>query len=266
MSSDLSVDEAIVLDEAGYDACGLVTGSAVYRPSIFGRYAPMSTSTELTELSSALHLARSLAMNRLLDQAQSLGADGVAGVELEMRGAEGRGRDMEFFAMGTAVVRRADPGASSGTRRRRRDGHERRPFTSDLSGQQLYLLERAGFAPVEMVMGVCVYHVARQSVARWWSNVTANTELVNVTEALYESRELAMGRMQKEAEDAGAEGVVGVRIDEHAHIWGSQVIEFLAIGTAVVALEGGHQPLDVRTAMPLDDATVATDVRRLLGG
>ncbi len=270
ISSDLSVDEAILLDEAGYEPCGMVTGSAVYRPSIFGRYASPGANVELAALSGALHEARRLAMSRLVGEAEALGAAGVAGVRLDVRGAEGAGRDMEFFALGTAVSRRGSDSRGA-----------ERVFTSNLSGQELYLLERSGHTPVGLVMGVCVYHVARRSLGSWWSGMGRNIELANPTTALYDSREIAMSRLQQEALQAGAAGVVGVRIDQRSHVWGSRVVEFVAIGTAVtgtaapgMALTGmaasgtarSYLPLGVRFAVPLDDPVRATDPRRLLGG
>ncbi len=270
ISSDLSVDEAILLDEAGYEPCGMVTGSAVYRPSIFGRYASPGANVELAALSGALHEARRLAMSRLVGEAEALGAAGVAGVRLDVRGAEGAGRDMEFFALGTAVSRRGSDSRGA-----------ERVFTSNLSGQELYLLERSGHTPVGLVMGVCVYHVARRSLGSWWSGMGRNIELANPTTALYDSREIAMSRLQQEALQAGAAGVVGVRIDQRSHVWGSRVVEFVAIGTAVTstaapgtALTGmaasgtarSYLPLGVRFAVPLDDPVRATDPRRLLGG
>lgn len=270
ISSDLSVDEAILLDEAGYEPCGMVTGSAVYRPSIFGRYASPGANVELAALSGALHEARRLAMSRLVGEAEALGAAGVAGVRLDVRGAEGAGRDMEFFALGTAVSRRGSDSRGA-----------ERVFTSNLSGQELYLLERSGHTPVGLVMGVCVYHVARRSLGSWWSGMGRNVELANPTTALYDSREIAMSRLQQEALQAGAAGVVGVRIDQRSHVWGSRVVEFVAIGTAVTstaapgtALTGmaasgtarSYLPLGVRFAVPLDDPVRATDPRRLLGG
>ena len=61
----------------------------------------------------------------------------------------------------------------------------------------------------------------------------------NFTQALYEARELAMERMQKEAEDLQARGIVGVQLQEKSHGWGSHIIEFFAVGTAVIPSEGG---------------------------
>jgi uncharacterized protein YbjQ (UPF0145 family) len=50
-----------------------------------------------------------------------------------------------------------------------------------------------------------------------------------------------MERMQNEADEAQAEGIVGARIIERSHGWGSHVIEFFAIGTAVLSVSDDHQ-------------------------
>ena len=67
--------------------------------------------------------------------------------------------------------------------------------------------------------------------------VGQNVEMPNFTQALYDARELAMERMQHEAQELQAEGIVGVQLQERSHGWGSHVIEFFAIGTAIVASE-----------------------------
>jgi len=59
-----------------------------------------------------------------------------------------------------------------------------------------------------MVMGTCVYHIAHRGLGNVLSNVGKNTELTQFTQALYDARELAMERMQKEAEELHAEGIV----------------------------------------------------------
>ena len=66
-----------------------------------------------------------------------------------------------------------------------------------------------------------------------------NVEMQNYTQALYDARELAMERMQYEAQQVQAEGIVGVELQERSHGWGSHVIEFFAIGTAIVPIAGG---------------------------
>ncbi|MFZ0664161.1 MAG: heavy metal-binding domain-containing protein, partial [Acidimicrobiales bacterium] len=195
ISSDLSVDEAIVIEQAGYEPRGLVSGTCVFRPYIFGSWAPMSQNTELTTLSGALHEARTVAMRRMRNQAGRVAGEGVVGVRLSV---ETSSREFRFTAIGTAVARR----------NARPSNQAEQIFTSDLSGKDFALLTAAGYKPLGLVMGVCVYHVARQSAGTWLKNQGQNTELVLITSALYDSRELAMGRMQEEALGLGAHGVV----------------------------------------------------------
>ena len=55
-----------------------------------------------------------------------------------------------------------------------------------------------------------------------------------------------MERMQSEAQEISAEGIVGVQLQEKSHGWGSHTIEFFAVGTAIIPREG-HDRRD-RTA------------------
>jgi uncharacterized protein YbjQ (UPF0145 family) len=66
-----------------------------------------------------------------------------------------------------------------------------------------------------------------------WKTVGQNSEMPNFTQATYDAREIAIARMQAEAERDGAEGIVGARVSEESHIWGEQAIEFLALGTSI---------------------------------
>jgi uncharacterized protein YbjQ (UPF0145 family) len=49
-----------------------------------------------------------------------------------------------------------------------------------------------------------------------------------------------MERMTGEANALEAAGIVGARIAQGSHGWGAHVIEFLAIGTAVVPVSVDH--------------------------
>jgi uncharacterized protein YbjQ (UPF0145 family) len=256
-SSDLTVDEAINVHQAGYEPRGLVSGICIFRPYAFGAYASMSESTELTAMSGAMHEARTVAMRRLREQATRVGGEGVVGVRLSV---ESNPREFRFSAIGTAISPRAGAGNSK---------HATGPagvFTSDLSGKDFTLLTAAGYQVLGMVMGVCVYHVARQAIGAWFQNQTKNVELDLITRALYDSRELAMGRMQDEALGLGAQGVVGMNVQEGTHAWGSHVIEFLAIGTAVKLAASEHVGLSPKLVVELEDQVVTTDPRAIRGG
>ena len=221
-TSDLSVNEFLLVKEAGFHPRGLVVGSSIYHIGFSNK--GWSTSREVQTLTQAMYAARELAMSRMEEEAAVLGADGVVGVRLDVGFYEwGRGT-AEFLALGTAVS--AEDGGNWKT-------PAGKPFTSDLSGQDFWTLLQAGHAPLGLVMGTCVYHVAHQGMFQAMGNVGQNKEMPNFTQALYEARELAMERMQDEAKKVGAEGIVGVQIQEKSHVWGSHTIEFFAMGTAV---------------------------------
>jgi uncharacterized protein YbjQ (UPF0145 family) len=101
-----------------------------------------------------------------------------------------------------------------------------------------------------MVMGSCVYHVGRRGPLRTLAQSGRNVELPNFTQSLYDARELAMQRMQSEAQDLNAEGIVGVSLSERSHGWGSHIIEFFAIGTAIVP---AGEPVQIEPPIPVLD-------------
>jgi uncharacterized protein YbjQ (UPF0145 family) len=105
--------------------------------------------------------------------------------------------------------------------------HAGKVFTSDLSINEFALLHGAGFEPIELVMGVSVYHVGYQ-----FTGIKQQSELPVLTDATYRARWNAMSRMQAEADSLGADGVVGVRLDWR-HQGEGEHLEFIAVGTAV---------------------------------
>ena len=106
-------------------------------------------------------------------------------------------------------------------------------FTSDLSVNEFLLIKEVGFHPLGFVMGSSIYHTGIQT--RKWGQ---SQELAKLTGAMYEARELAMTRMEEEAAELGADGVVGVRLDVNYYEWGKDAAEFIAVGTAVKAESG----------------------------
>ena len=221
-TSDLSVSEFVLLKELQMQPLGLVLGSSIYHVGL--QYANYFNNEELVVLTQAMYQARELAMTRMEEEAQTLGADGIVGVRLQVGGYAWAENALEFTAIGTAVA------APDGSDYKTVAG---KPFTSDLNVQDFYKLHEAGYIPAELVMGTCVYHIAHQGFMQSMRTIGNNVELPNYTEAIYDARELAMSRMQAEAEAHGAEGVVGMQIVERNHIWQPHIIEFLAIGTSI---------------------------------
>jgi uncharacterized protein YbjQ (UPF0145 family) len=226
-TSDLSVNEFLLVREAGFDPVGLVMGSSIYHVGF--QFAGFRQSQEMTVLTQAMYEARELAMTRMEEEADLLGADGIVGVRLTINRYEFGADIAEFMAIGTAIKHRTGDHFRTPANR---------PFTSDLSGQDFWTLIKSGYRPISLVMGNCVYHVAHQGLFQAMSRVGKNVEMENYTQALYDARELALSRMQTEAEAENAEGIVGAQVQENSHGWGSHVIEYFAVGTSVAALRG----------------------------
>ncbi|HJQ47458.1 MAG TPA: heavy metal-binding domain-containing protein [Amycolatopsis sp.] len=142
----------------------------------------------------ALYHGYDTALARMTTEAAGMNADGIVGVRLTRTGLGESGQ--EFMALGTAV--RADS-----TRR------PRRPFTTDLPGQDLAKLMQAGWVPTRIAIGIAVESQfldwqsrAQMSVMAGNSEVDAYTQLINRTRA--ESRE----KFGRHARDAGADGAI----------------------------------------------------------
>jgi uncharacterized protein YbjQ (UPF0145 family) len=137
-------------------------------------------------------------------------------------------------------------------------------FTSDLTTNEFLLIRQAGFRPLTQVMGSCFYHVGWQGMPYLPGYQTQNPgwaqqgpfgggsgygpgygqgmwregqtfELETTSEAWNEARRLALERLSEEAQLAGADAVVGVRLQRGAYEWASGLIEFVATGTAVAS-------------------------------
>src|SRR3954447_16195511 len=106
-------------------------------------------------------------------------------------------------------------------------------FTSDLSVNEFLLVKEAGFEPLGLVVGSSIYHIGFQQ-----SSWNQNQEMGVLSQAMYQARELAMTRMEEEADQLGGDGIVGVRLDIGRYEWGANLAEFIAIGTAVKHREG----------------------------
>jgi uncharacterized protein YbjQ (UPF0145 family) len=128
-----------------------------------------------------------------------------------------------------------------------------RAFTSDLSGQEFWLVVDKGYLPLGMVLGNCVY--AMGAFRGWLANLKGafRGEVGDVSRLMYDARELALARMQAEADALGADGVVGVdlKID---YLHGGEWMEVTAIGTAIKYV--GAQAGDTRDSQ----AQVVLDV------
>jgi uncharacterized protein YbjQ (UPF0145 family) len=174
-------------------------------------------------------------------ECDGLGGDGVVGVRLTVRNFYGNG--LEFMAVGTAV--RAD-----GAQR------PRKPFTSDLSGQDFAKLLRGGWVPVDLVLGIgaVIRHddFGQAMQMRSWQN----TELYGMTNLVNAARASAREELAKDAAKRGGHTVVlqdmQLNVFERRCAYGGEAHDHLADaflwGTAIAPI--GDSADQARAARP----------------
>lgn len=257
-TSDLSVNELAAIADAGYEPLGQVMGSAIYH--IGWQYIPNYSwsSGELQVITEAYHNARHLALSRIQQEASLLNATDVAGVRLELRQYEWGVGLLEFTAFGSAIRRKTAP------------PNHAAPSMSLLSGQELWLLDQAGYHPVGVATGNCSWCqaanwntiMATQSTGFGWGSAFQNQELTDYTQAIYQARSLASLRMEMESRGLGAKGVIGVTIQtnmEMVDVGDEQnprkdmIVHFATMGTAIASLRANLMPLPLDIAVTLKD-------------
>jgi uncharacterized protein YbjQ (UPF0145 family) len=128
-------------------------------------------------------------------------------------------------------------------------------FTSGLSVGDFALSRLEDVRPICQVMGSSVYKVGWQNYP--WSGSWGDgslTELRQLTDAWNHARELALARLQQEAELAGCHAVVDVTFGANRHEFLAGELEIVVNGTAVHLPEGGDTP--VLTDLSLPDYTL----------
>jgi uncharacterized protein YbjQ (UPF0145 family) len=253
ITSDLSVDEGLLLHAGGWEPLDLVSGVAVVS-------VPVGVwnwgSGVITLASDAYNAAVDYAARQLRSECGKVRGHGVVGVRVD---ASVWTHHIEVSLVGTAV-RPIDGKDPRGT-----DAAEAMPFVSDLSARDFTLLLRAGWMPVGLAFGASYVYAPRRTAGDAMRQSTQNVELTNYTQAMYAARESAMEKMQRSALDAGGEGVVEVKVTEGPVSFARHAVGFAAWGTAVKLVAQAHQFVRPDMVLPLDDAVVQFEAESLRG-
>ncbi|MBX9769982.1 MAG: heavy metal-binding domain-containing protein [Candidatus Obscuribacterales bacterium] len=238
-SSDLTVREFLLCKEAGITPISQVMGTCNLNVSMFGTMVGFRLTSELNDLSLAQDNARALALQRMVTEAELLGASGVIGVRIDSTRPDLKNPRSVFTAYGTAV---SVPGYPPGAK----------PFTSTLNGQEFWQLFKAGYHPAGVVMGTCTYYVytdwsaSSQMYGMLGFGNANNQEISTYTQAFCNAREKAMYRLTLELGATDADGVVDMQIDHHVDeiVYDRErterrdlLLNFVALGTAVTKVE-----------------------------
>ncbi len=250
-TSGLSVGDFALTRLSGVRPVCQVMGSSVYK--VGWQNFPWSgswggsLSTELTQLTQAWNTARRLALGRLEEEARLAGCHAVIGVTFDDRRHDFLGDEIEVVVNGTAV--------------HLPDARGDRPVLTDLSMADYVLLRRGGYEPVGVVASTSVFYVVpglrTRRATGSFTNFMPNQELTDFTQGVYQAREMALGRASSQAEQLGAGGMVGMRVDHSIATREVEqnntrredlIVTFHILGTAI-APHGEHRPLDPQTVV-----------------
>jgi uncharacterized protein YbjQ (UPF0145 family) len=266
--SALTSDEFAAIRSVGFEPAGQVLGACVYNIGYTGGYncpgawsswgyggaAPVRTVTQVSSrggfgsyapLVQAMYEARHKALDRMTAECEELGGHGVVGVRLTIGPFPAGG--LEFKAIGTAVRAPGFPPVSAWAHRGKR---ARRPFTSDLSGQDFAKLIMKGWVPAGLALGISIgsRHDDWLTVGqtRWGSG---NAEVIGYTELVNDARHDARQQLERDVTRLGGEGVViaameiRVRERECPAMEGRRdhIVEATTIGTAITRFTHAEQ-------------------------
>jgi len=192
---------------------------------------------EDTAYAASLSYGYETAVTRLRDEARTLGAHGVVGIELTVGDLVGGYASWTFRATGTAVVLADGPPPGE-------------PFTTGITGQHLERLIALGYAPATLVTAVGAMYV--QPNCRTRGDFTVPGPVDQIPHAIGAARDRARSALHQAA-TAHGDGVVDTRwSDRRSPAFGEGWIQTaVAIGTVVRRFDTDRTPAAPRPVVPL---------------
>ncbi len=223
-STSADGQELYCQEDAGYNPKKFVFGNVAYSIGIAsGFIGTLKTLArgEVREFSDIFNQTRNLALQRIIADAKKFGANAVVGIETTILPLAGSGLQ-EMLMIGTASHNPALPAGEI--------------TTSDLTCQEMWNLNKMGYAPMRLVLGTSVYSLGFIGGVTSFFKSFVKGEIPELSKLIYDAREESLGIINREAKEIGADEVVGVKT--YVYQLGNGLIEFLAIGTAVKKIPG----------------------------
>jgi uncharacterized protein YbjQ (UPF0145 family) len=214
------------LADAGFLPRRFVFGNVAYSIGLGGNlkgFFRQLARGEVTEFTRIFDVTRHAALERITQEARTVGGNVVLGIKTTIAPLMGT---QEMMMVGTAAVH---PLLAA---------YRDNPATSDMTIEETWNMVNLGYLPIKLVMGVSVYSLGFAGGIMAGLKSLAGGEVAGLTEILYEAREKALARIERDAEQCGADEVVGVKT--RVYDLGGGLVEFMAIGTAVKKIDGAH--------------------------
>lgn len=189
----LSGNEIYCMHLKGLSPAGFLVGNSVQSMGILGGVGSVfrgAMGGEVPSVTAMIHDGRAAAFERLEQEAQREGAEGIVGVSSELRSLAA---NSEFLFVGSGVT-----GAG-------------RRFSSAGDAQELYCHMDAGYQPVHFVFGNIAYAVGAIRSISGALKTLIRGEIREFSDIFNATRHHALDRLVAQARQAGANAVVGVR-------------------------------------------------------
>lgn len=210
--------------DSGFTPHSFVFGNVAYSIGVGGNISGAFRGLkrgEVPQFTQIFDRTRHLALTRIKDEAKAAKANAVIGIETSIMPLLGT---QEMIMIGTASTHLA------------LNDYIADPVTSDMTNEELWNLVNIGYLPIRLVMGVSVYSLGLASGITSSLKSLVGGQIESLTELLYEAREMALQRVEEDAEKCGADEVVGVKT--RVYDLGGGLVEFMVIGTAVKKIDG----------------------------
>jgi uncharacterized protein YbjQ (UPF0145 family) len=231
--------------DAGYEPVQHVFGNIAYSIGVGGGILGLLKTLargEIREFSDVFNRTRHGALDRVVGEARRGSANSV-GIRTTIQRWVGT---HEMMMAGTAAFNRALPASAI--------------VTSDLTGEELWAMTSLGYAPIKLLMSSSIYSLGLISGFLAAFKSFTRGEISELTRLVHDAREIAIDRLKSEADQLGAEDVVGVKT--HIAEIGHGLVEFMAIGTAVKKTAGvgvATPSLPVQAIVPDKDTWIDGD-------
>ena len=228
-------------EDSGYAPVAFAMGNVAYSigvgRGITGAFKQLQKG-EVKQYSDIFTHTRNLALQRIVGEAQSVGANAVVGIKTSILPFGGTGVQ-EMLMVGTAA------------RHDMSDAHFARMgvTTSDLTAEEAWNLAKIGYSPLMLVLGTSVYSLGFVGGLMASFKNYVKGEISELTELIYAAREESLGKVRAQASSIGADDVVGVKT--YIYDLGGGLIEFLAIGTAVKKTDSAKTSTDMLPAQAI---------------
>jgi uncharacterized protein YbjQ (UPF0145 family) len=215
--------------DAGYQPVSFVFGNVAYSigvaKGLLGGLRQMAKG-EVKQYSDIFNQTRALALDRIINEAKAVNANSIVGIRTTILPV-GANQIHEMVMIGTA---------SYNTQIEQVASYVGGVTTSDMTAEETWNIAKLGYVPMKLVLGTSVYSLGLIGGIKAELKNLVKGEIGDLTNMIYGAREQSIARLTEQAEEIGADDVLGIKT--YIYDLDNGLIEFLAIGTAVKKFDG----------------------------